>query len=170
MFATTTPIWQTVIRTTVIYFAILFGLRLAGKRQLGQMTVFDLVVLLLISNAVQNAMVGPDNSLIGGIVAAAVILLLNFGVSRLQLSSKSLRSLVEGSPTVLLLHGQIIPAALQREGVDEETLGAAMREHGFERPDQIEMAVLETDGSISIVPADGSTKHSHRKVKYVKHD
>jgi uncharacterized membrane protein YcaP (DUF421 family) len=164
------PIWETVIRTTVVYFAILVGLRLAGKRQLGQMTVFDLVVLLLISNAVQNAMVGPDNSLIGGIVAAAVILALNYGVSRIGLRWRSLRGLVEGSPTVLLLHGEIIPAALRREGLDEETLGAALREHGFETPDQIEMAVLEADGSISVVPADGSTKHLRRKVKYVKHD
>jgi uncharacterized membrane protein YcaP (DUF421 family) len=164
------PIWEIVLRTVGAYFVILLGLRLAGKRQLGQMTVFDLVVLLLIANAVQNAMVGPDTSLTGGALAVVIILALNFAIARLRLHWRSLRGLIEGSPTVLLLHGEVISAALRHEGIDEETLQAALREHGFETPGHIEMAVLEIDGSISVVPADGSTQHIHRKVKQVKHE
>jgi uncharacterized membrane protein YcaP (DUF421 family) len=99
------PAWDIVLRTAVVYLVILVGLRLAGKREIGQMTVFDLVVLLLIANAVQNAMVGPDTSLGGGVLAVAVLLLLNTLVARLRLRWPGLRRAVEGSPTVLVLHG-----------------------------------------------------------------
>jgi uncharacterized membrane protein YcaP (DUF421 family) len=169
MFIPIVPLWQTVLRTAVIYLVVLVGLRLAGKRQLGQMTVFDLVVLLLVANAAQNAMVGNDNSLLGGTVSIAAILLLNFGVSQLRLRWRSLRGVVEGSPTVLVLHGELLPQALRREGVDEETLGAALREHGFADLSQVEMAVLEIDGSISVVPTDSAVQHVRRKVKFVQH-
>jgi uncharacterized membrane protein YcaP (DUF421 family) len=109
-------------RTLIIYLVILVGLRLSGKREIGQMTVFDLVVLLLISNAVQNAMVGPDTSLLGGILAAVVLLLVNATVARLRLTWPGLRRLVEGTPTLLVLHGEVILQHMRREGIDEEAL------------------------------------------------
>ena len=101
-------------RTLIIYLVILAGLRLSGKREIGQMTVFDLVVLLLIANAVQNAMVGPDTSLLGGILAALVLLLVNAAVARLRLTWPGLRHLVEGTPTLLVLHGEVIFAHMRR--------------------------------------------------------
>jgi uncharacterized membrane protein YcaP (DUF421 family) len=156
------PAWEIAIRTAVIYLVILVGLRLAGKREVGQLTVLDLVVLLLISNAVQNAMLGPDTSLIGGIIAVVVLLTMSVLLSQLRLRSQRLRRLVLGAPTVLILHGETIPDHMRREGLDEDTLQAALREHGVADVKDVEMAVLEVDGSISVVPAGQET----RRVRY----
>lgn len=157
------------LRTAAVYLVILIGLRLAGKREMGQMTVFDLVVLLLISNAVQNAMVGPDTSLVGGILAAVVLLVINALVARLRLKWPRLRHWIEGTPTLLALHGESIPEHLRREGVDEETLLAALREHGVADLKSVEMVVLETDGSISVVPVGGTTQRGKKITKYLHH-
>lgn len=162
-------VFDILLRTTAIYLVILIGLRLAGKREIGQMTVFDLVVLLLISNAVQNAMVGPDTSLVGGILAAVVLLVINALVARLRLKWPRLRHWVEGTPTLLALHGEMIPEHLRREGVDEETLLAALREHGIADLSSVEMAVLETDGSISVVPVGGTARRGRKITKYLHH-
>jgi uncharacterized membrane protein YcaP (DUF421 family) len=116
MFTLALPVWNIVLRTAAVYLVVLLGLRLTGKREIGQMTVFDLVLLLLIANAVQNAMVGSDTSLLGGLIAAGALLVLNAGVSRLRLRSKRLRRLIEGSPTLLVLHGKVIESHLRREG------------------------------------------------------
>jgi uncharacterized membrane protein YcaP (DUF421 family) len=163
------PVWDIALRTAVVYFVILVGLRLAGKRQIGQMTTFDLVVLLLLANAVQNAMVGPDTSLIGGVVAAAMLLIVNTVVARLRLRWPRLRRLIEGSPTLLILRGEVIADHLKREGVDQDELEAALREHGIAALSGVEVAVLEIDGSISVVPAGGETKRVRRRVKYLRH-
>jgi uncharacterized membrane protein YcaP (DUF421 family) len=158
--------WDIVLRTAVVYLVILIGLRLAGKREIGQMTVFDLVVLLLLANAVQNAMVGPDTSLIGGILAAGVLLILNALVARLRLRWPRLRRLVEGTPTLLMLHGEVIADHVRREGLDQETLEAALREHGVIDLSEVEMAVLEIDGSISVVPTGTETKRLRRARRF----
>jgi uncharacterized membrane protein YcaP (DUF421 family) len=163
------PAWNIALRTAAIYLVILAGLRLAGKREIGQMTVFDLVVLLLIANAVQNAMVGPDTSLTGGVLAAAILLLLNAVVARLRLRWPRLRRMIEGSPTLLVLHGEVIPGHLRREGLDRETLETALREHGVADVTGVEMAVLEIDGSISVVPTGSQTKHVKRPLKFLRH-
>jgi uncharacterized membrane protein YcaP (DUF421 family) len=159
------PVWSIALRTAAIYVVILVGLRLSGKREIGQMTVFDLLVLLLLANAVQNAMVGPDTSLTGGVIAAAVLLILNTIVARLRLRWPRLRRLIEGSPTLLVLHGQLLADQLRREGLDRETLDAALREHAITDLSDVEMAVLEIDGSISVVPASGGTKQVKRPVR-----
>jgi uncharacterized membrane protein YcaP (DUF421 family) len=169
IFTTAEPLWSIALRTAIVYVVILLGLRLAGKREIGQMTVFDLVVLLLISNAVQNAMVGPDSSVTGGVLAAAVLLIANWLVSALRLRSPRLRRWVEGSPTLLVLHGQVVPEHMRREGIDEETLEAALREHGIGSVSDVEMAVLEIDGSISVVPQGGETKRVRRPTKFIRH-
>jgi uncharacterized membrane protein YcaP (DUF421 family) len=161
--------WNISLRTIAVYLVVLVGLRLSGKREIGQMTVFDLVVLLLIANAVQNAMVGADTSLAGGIIAAVVLLLLNIIVARLDLRWPKLRRLVEGSPTLLVLHGEMITNNLRREELDEETLKAALREHGVTDLAQVEIAVLEIDGSISVVPTGGETKHVKRPANFLRH-
>ncbi len=163
-----TPAWAIIVRTVVIYLVILVGLRLAGKREVGQMTVFDLVVLLLIANAVQNAMVGPDTSLIGGILAAVALLAVNLLISQLRLRWPRLRRLVEGTPTILISHGEMIASHLRREGIDEETLEAALREHGVTEIGNVEMAVLEIDGSISVIPAGQATKRIKRPLKSLR--
>jgi uncharacterized membrane protein YcaP (DUF421 family) len=163
-----TPALSIVLRTTIVYLIILIGLRLTGKREIGQMATFDLVMLLLIANAVQNAMVGPDTSLTGGIIAAAVLLTVNFLIARLRLSVPGLRRLVEGSPTLLVLHGEVLGQNLRREGLDQESLETALREHGISDLSEVEMAVLEVDGSISVIPVGVNHKHVKRPVKFLR--
>ncbi len=149
---------------------MLAGLRLAGKREIGQMTAFDLVVLLLIANAVQNAMVGPDTSLTGGILAVGVLLVMNTIVSRLRLRLPWFRNLVEGTPTVLVRSGEIIQKSMRREGVDEQTLMAALREHGVAKLENVELAVLEVDGSISIESTGEPIRKGRRNVRGQHHN
>jgi uncharacterized membrane protein YcaP (DUF421 family) len=163
IFSAAIPVWNIVLRTTLVYVSILIGLRLAGKREIGQMTVFDLIVLLLLANAVQNAMVGPDTSLVGGVAAALTLLVLNSFVAQLRLRWPRLRRLIEGSPTLLILHGEVIAAHLRHEGIDSETLEAALREHGIAKTSEVEMAVLENDGSISVIPMN----NTHLTVKRI---
>jgi uncharacterized membrane protein YcaP (DUF421 family) len=154
-----------VMRTTAVYAVIVVGLRLSGKREIGQITVFDLAVLLLLANAVQNAMVGPDTSLAGGIVAAVVLLSLSAIVIRARLHWPQFRRALEGSPTILVLHGRALAGHLRREGLDEETLEASIREHGIAQLQDVEMAVLEVDGTISVVPVGVGTKRVKRRVR-----
>jgi uncharacterized membrane protein YcaP (DUF421 family) len=160
---------EILLRTVSVYLVILVGLRLAGKREIGQMTVFDLVVLLLISNAVQNAMVGPDTSLVGGILAAVALLAVNWLVARLRFRWVRLRHFVEGTPTLLVLHGEPIPEHLRREGIDDDILMTALREHGVTDMHSVEMAVLETDGSISVVPVGETARRGRKHLKYLRH-
>jgi uncharacterized membrane protein YcaP (DUF421 family) len=157
-----TPLWQIVLRALAVYGAVFVGFRLLGKRELGQMTVFDLVLILLIANAVQNAMVGPDTSLQGGLVAAAVLLVANRVVAESRLRSPLLDRLFEGRSAVLVEHGQLVTGQLRKQRVAEEDLEAAMREHGIASIDQVQLAVLETDGTISIVPTSSPMLRSHR--------
>lgn len=145
---------QIVVRTSVIYLLVLVGVRLSGKREVGQMTPFDLTLLLLLSNSVQNAMTGPDTSLLGGAVAAATLLVLNYGVAAVSGSSRHFRRLVEGEPTLLVHDGKIIEAHMARERVSMDELHRALREHGINSCDQVALAVLEVDGSISCLKYD----------------
>ena len=163
-----TPVLSIVLRTTIVYLVILVGLRIAGKREIGQMAIFDLVMLLLIANAVQNAMVGPDTSLTGGIIAAAVLLIVNFLIARLRLYVPGLRRLVEGSPTLLVLHGKVLDRNLRREALDQDTLEAALREHGISEVSEVEMAVLEVDGSISVIPLGANHRRVPKPTKFLQ--
>jgi uncharacterized membrane protein YcaP (DUF421 family) len=145
---------QIVLRTGVIYLLVLIGVRLSGKREVGQMTPFDLTLLLLLSNSVQNAMTGPDTSLLGGAVAACTLLVLNYGVAAVSGSNRRLRRLIEGQPTLLIHDGQIIEPHMARERVSMDELHRALREHGINNCDQVALAVLEVDGSISCLKYD----------------
>ena len=163
-----TPAWQIVVRTFVVYSGVFIGFRILGKREIGQVTIFDLVLILLIANAVQNAMVGPDVSLLGGLIAAAVLLAVNQVVARVRILSPRVDRLFEGQPTVLVEHGKPMLGQLRRQGLAEEDLEMAMREHGIDRLSDVELAVLETDGSISIVPTSSPTYKSKRRVRAIR--
>lgn len=164
-----TPALLIVLRSVVVYFVLLLGFRLAGKREIGQFTPFDLVLILLIANAVQNAMVGADSSLLGGVVAAATLLLVNWIMGRLVKGSRELRRATFGEPTVLVQNGVLVPSGMDREDVTEEELLAAIREHGFAEIADVRLAVLEVDGSISVVPEGAKILRSRRRVRQVKH-
>ena len=145
---------QIVLRTGVIYLLVLIGVRLSGKREVGQMTPFDLTLLLLLSNSVQNAMTGPDTSLLGGAVAACTLLVLNYGVAAVSGSNRHLRRLIEGEPSLLIHDGKVIESHMARERVSMDELHRALREHGINNCDQVALAVLEVDGSISCLKYD----------------
>jgi uncharacterized membrane protein YcaP (DUF421 family) len=145
---------QIVLRTGVIYLLVLIGVRLSGKREVGQMTPFDLTLLLLLSNSVQNAMTGPDTSLLGGAVAAATLLLLNYLVANVSGGNRRLRRLIEGEPSLLVHDGKVVESHMARERVSMDELNRALREHGINSCDQVALAVLEVDGSISCLKYD----------------
>jgi uncharacterized membrane protein YcaP (DUF421 family) len=145
---------QIVLRTGVIYLLVLVGVRLSGKREVGQMTPFDLTLLLLLSNSVQNAMTGPDTSLLGGVIAAATLLILNYLVADVAGLSRRFRKLVEGEPSLLIHDGKIIESHMEKEHVSMDELHRSLREHGINSKDQVALAVLEVDGSISCLKYD----------------
>lgn len=163
-----TPLWQIVVRTTAVYVAVLVGLRLLGKRQLGQMTIADLVMILLIANAVQNAMVGPDVSLVGGLLAAAVLLVVNFVFVQLLASSRLAQRLIEGHPTMLVKDGTFVTSGIRREGLDTQEVESAIREHGIEDVRGVRVAYLEPDGTISVIPITIEPMRGRRKLRRVR--
>jgi len=143
---------EKILRSVVIYVFILLAFRFTGKRQVGQLTPFDLVVLLIISNVVQNAVIGPDNSLGGGLLGAVVILALNWLVVELTFRSKRLRRLLEAEPTLLVHNGRILHDNLRRERLTLDDLHAALRRAGVADLGHVRVAVLEENGGISVIP------------------
>jgi len=154
-------------RTVLVYVGVLAGLRVAGKRELGQMTVFDLVVVLLIANAVQNAMTGPDFSVQGGLIAAAVLLAMNRLIAVFRIHNEAWGRLLEGMPTVLVQDGQFLEPRLRKEGLERSQIEMAIREHGIADLGQVRLAVLETDGSISVVPASSPVVKTRRHIRQI---
>lgn len=159
-----------IIRTTIIYLVVLLGIRLSGKREVGQMTPFDLALLLLISNAVQNAMTGPDTSVLGGIAAAGTLLILNYLIAELSGGNRRFRKFVEGQPSLLVHDGEVLTAHMAREHVSMDELKRALREHGIGEVKDVALAVLEVDGSISCVKYDdfAPTAHSHLRRRFLQ--
>ncbi len=167
MFDNSVNLLEIVARAAIVYGAVLVGLRLGGKREIGQMTVFDLVVILLIANAVQNAMTGPDVSVTGGLVAAGVLLTLNYTLGVARERVPFLRRAVEGEPTLLVNGGKFLERNLRREGIDPDLVMMAMREHGVAELKDVKLAVLETDGSISVVPVDSKIVRTRKHSRFV---
>ena len=147
-------ILEKIVRPLVVYFFLLIAFRVAGKRELGQMTPFDLIVLLTISNVLQNAMIGPDNSLTGGIIGGLTLFVANGLIGRLTLYFPSIAGLLEGKPTPLIENGRILTRNLRREVMTRGELERAIRKHGLE-PEadlpRIKRALLEQDGTVTII-------------------
>jgi uncharacterized membrane protein YcaP (DUF421 family) len=150
-----------VIRTVVIYVVVLLGVRLSGKREVGQMTPFDLTLLLLISNSVQNAMTGPDNTLFGGIAAALTLLLMNYLIADVSGANRRFRKIIQGQPTLLVHDGNVITTHMAKEHVSMDELERALREHGINSYHEVALAVLEVDGSISCLKYDELNPQAH---------
>jgi uncharacterized membrane protein YcaP (DUF421 family) len=163
-----TPVWQIVVRTVAVYLVVLVGLRIFGKRQLGQMSIGDLVMILLIANAVQNAMVGADTSLGGGLVAAGTLLVLNLVVVRAISRSHLGERLFQGEPTLLVKDGEYLPRNIRHEGLATEEVDMAIREHGIADTSGVRVAYLEPDGTISVVPIDAKVLHGGARVKRIR--
>jgi Predicted membrane protein len=149
-----TPPLELVIRAAIIYLVFFGALRLFGKREIGQFTLFDLALVLLTANALQPAVTGPDDSLPGGLIVIFTIFTLNRGVAALRVRSRFVRRLLEFGPTVIGRDGAWLLPELVRQGLDLVDVEAALREHGLDAVEQMKLATLEADGSISIVATD----------------
>jgi uncharacterized membrane protein YcaP (DUF421 family) len=165
MFELAIPWWSFVVRTLVVYVALLVGLRLVGRRELGQMTPFDLVVILLIANALQNAMVGPDTSVFGGLLSAFTLLTVNWLLSKLRVRIPWLRKAAEGEPILLVAGGQVLMARLNKMNLDRADLEQAIREHGIADLSKVDTAILEVDGTMSIIPKEGAKVHTQKPLR-----
>ena len=146
------PVWEKAVRSLVVYLFLLLAFRVTGKRQVGELTPFDLIVLLIISNVVQNAIIGPDDSLGGGLIGAAVIFLVNYIVAEITFRSRRVRRLLEATPTLLVHNGRILHKNLTSERVTLDELHAALRRSGVAAVEQVRAAVLEENGGISVIP------------------
>jgi uncharacterized membrane protein YcaP (DUF421 family) len=162
------PAWEIVVRSIVVYAVLLAGLRVFGKREVGQFTLFDLVLVLLVANAVQPAMTGPDTSLAGGLIIIVTLVAVNFGLSRLDRYG-AFRRLLQSDPTPLVRNGRRLRQAMEREGVDDDELDTAIRGHGLEDVKQVRLAMLEPDGSISVIGSDEAASGSRRRRIFRRH-
>ncbi|HMZ23950.1 MAG TPA: DUF421 domain-containing protein [Saprospiraceae bacterium] len=164
------PMVQIVLRCIAVYLFVVLALRIFGKTELAQLSVVDLVFILLISNSVQNAMVGPDTSLGGGLVAAFSLFTLNYGFKRLIAKNKKVSDLIQGKEILLAYNGKVHMANLKKAGLTESELNAAIREHGVQDISGVDLAMLEVDGNISVISDDykkraslpSPHKHKHK--------
>jgi uncharacterized membrane protein YcaP (DUF421 family) len=153
---------EVIARTAIVYLFLVVVMRLSGKRAVGQMSILELVVVLVISDAVQNSMIGENTSIWGGLVAVATLLTLDFVLNNLMWWSRRVRRVIEGEPRLILRDGQLLSKAMAEEKVLAEEVRAAVRAEGYERLDDVHLAVLETDGRISVIAKDNAPEYRPR--------
>ena len=143
--------WELILRAAAVYSALIVILRATGKRQVGQLAPFDLVLLLVLSNAVQNSMNGGDDSLVGGLISAATLITLNYLVGYATFKSKRIEAIVEGRPLLLIHNGRVLNDVLAHAKVTHHELEAALRQSGHARIDEVQTAILENNGAITVI-------------------
>lgn len=158
MFELSVPWWELVLRAAAVFVFLIVLLRVTGKRQIGQLSPMDLVLLLVLSNAVQNAMNAGDNSLIGGLISAVVLVVLNWLLNFVTYRSKRLASLVEGRAQLLIHNGVVYDEVLEAAQITRHELNAALRGGGYLSADDVHTAVLENNGTISFTPRIGKAQ------------
>lgn len=151
MWQLTVPWWELVLRSIAVYLFLLALLRATGRRQVAQLSPFDLVLLLVLSNAVQNSMNGGDNSLIGGLISATTLIAVNYLFDFATTASKRAERLLVGRPQILIRNGRLRPDTLAAADLSRRDLNAALRKAGCIRIDEVRVAMLETNGAISVV-------------------
>ena len=158
------PVWELMLRASVVYAVLLVMVRLTGKRSVGQFTPFDMVLLILLGTAVQNSLIGDDISLSGGLILAATLISLNYAVGWITARSLRLHRLIEGEPVLLARDGRVFAEKLRRECLSRADFDEAMRRAGLLQDDQIACAWLETDGSITLLQRgpDGTATNTPR--------
>ncbi len=151
MFTMAIPWWELIVRSLLVYAFLLVILRITGKRQVGQLAPFDLVLLLVLSNAVQNSMNGGDNSLIGGLISATSLIALNYAIGYATFRSKRLEAIIEGRPEVLIHNGHLFEDVMRKAQLTHHELEAALRQSGCTNIGDCHSAILENNGSVSVV-------------------
>ena len=169
MFVLGGPILEKILRPVIVYIFLIVGLRLSGKRELAQLNPFDLIVLLTLSNTVQNAIIGNDNTVTGGIIGAASLLAANYLVVRFLYDHRQLDQIVEGSPDILIENGKVHEHKLKKELITKEELAAAARKQGFDSLGEVQQCVLEPGGTLSFTarkPATEDIRHQELLKKF----
>lgn len=162
------PYLDITIRSVAVYFFMVIALRVFGKKQLSQLNTADVILILLISNSVQNAMVGNNTSLYGGLVAALALFIINYVFKKVKSKSEFIKNLVQDKPEILIHNGRIEFETIAKLGITNDELQEAMREHGVERYKDVKLSMFEIDGSISIISGDKDLKQTHHKRKVHK--
>lgn len=152
MFNLAIPWWELILRSVVVYLFLILLLRITGKRQVGQLAPFDLVLLLVLSNAVQNSMNGGDNSLIGGLIGACTLIAINYFVAMLTFRSKRIEALVEGRPQILIHNGVLFENVMTEARMTHHELNSALRRAGCLTVGDVRCAMLENNGAVSVIP------------------
>jgi len=171
MFVPELSVAEKIIRPILVYLFLVLVLRLAGRRELAQLNSFDLVVLMMLANTVQNATIGNDNSLVGGLIGVSALLLVNYVVVRLLYVRPRLDRVVEGGPTLLIKDGKVLRRNLAKEAISEGQLMEAVRKQGLATVGQVAEAVLETGGVISVVPtttAEERMRHLYETLQQIQ--
>ena len=157
------PYLDITIRSVCVYFFMIIALRVFGKKQLSQLNTADVILILLISNSVQNAMVGNNTSLCGGIVAALALFIINSAFKKIMAKSDFIKKMVQNTPEILIHNGRIEFDTISRLGISNDELQEAMREHGVEYYKDVKLAMFEIDGSISIISGSENLRQTHHK-------
>jgi uncharacterized membrane protein YcaP (DUF421 family) len=157
------PYFDIIIRSASVYLFMLIALRIFGKKELSQLNTADVILILLISNSVQNAMVGSNISLLGGLAAASVLFIINFTLKKLMYKSKWFSDFMQEKPEILIHEGKIDFKALSKLNITSDELQEAMREHGVEHFTEVKLAMLEIDGNISIISGEKNLRQTHFK-------
>jgi uncharacterized membrane protein YcaP (DUF421 family) len=154
---------EIIVRSAAVYFFMIIAIRVFGKKELSQLNTADVILILLISNAVQNAMVGNDTSLLGGLLAAFVLFLISYGLKKIMYKSKALSDFIQDKPEILIHNGTTEFKTLAKLNITSDELEEAMREHGVEYYKDVKWAMLEVDGNISIISGESDLKQTHHK-------
>jgi len=157
------PYLDIIIRSASVYFFMVIALRIFGKKELSQLNTADVILILLISNAVQNAMVGSNSSLFGGLAAATVLFAINFILKKLMFRFEKFSSFMQDKPEILIHDGNLDFKALSKLNISSDELQEAMREHGVEHFKEVKLAMLEIDGNISIISGEKNLRQTHFK-------
>lgn len=151
MWQLSSPWYEPVIRGSVIYLFIFVVVRLIGKKKLGELAPFDLVLLLIMSESIQNAIIGDDHSITAGLICVSVLGLLNVIINNLSFRYRWFEKIIDGQPEVIILNGKIHKKVLKREKISDAELFEALREHEIMNPEDVKCAILEADGKISVI-------------------
>jgi len=163
MFNMSVPWWEVVVRSLAVYAFLILILRVTGKRQVGQLAPFDLVLLLVLSNAVQNSMNGGDNSLVGGLISAITLIAANYAVSKATFKSKRIEALIEGRPQIVIHNGKVFEDVMARAQLTHHELQAALRQAGCGCVDDVQSAILENNGVISVLRRTATVEDSAQR-------
>lgn len=150
MFDISVPWWELIVRGIVVYMFLIIVLRLTGKRQIGQLSPFDLVLLLILSNAVQNSMNAGDNSLVGGLITATTLIAANYIVGLITFKSKKLEEFIEGRPQVLIHDGKLFEEVMNEAKLTRHELDSTLRQSGYFEIKEVKLAILENNGRVTV--------------------